>query len=434
MRVAGEIRVPGDKSISHRALILAVLGSGRSRIHGLLDSADVRATAGALRALGADLPELAAEMVVAGVGGRALREPRAPLDCGNSGTTARLLAGVVAASPLAARFVGDASLSRRPMRRVARPLEAMGARFTFEAGDGLPMTVAGGSLRGVQWSSDVASAQVKGAILLAGAIAGVEVSVREPWVSRDHTERMLAARGVPVETHGVCVRARPGGPIAALDTDVPSDPSSAAYFAALAALASSGELLLRHVGVNATRTGFFNGLSRMGARVELLNLRDAGPEPVADILVRPGALRGIDVGAAEVPSLLDELPLLACVATRARGETRISGAHELRAKESDRIRAVVANLRAVGAAAEELADGMIILGAETALTGRVLTHGDHRLAMAFGILGALPDNSITVDDAACVGVSYPGFWQDLARITGSHFGVGVREATSAGDD
>ena len=416
MKVGGELRVPGDKSISHRALLLAALGTGRSRVRGILDSADVRSTAGALRALGADVPALAPEIVISGVGVHGIRPPDTALDCGNSGTTARLLGGVVAASPIAARFVGDASLSRRPMRRVARPLEAMGARFEFDGPDGLPMTVHGGPLRPIDWNDETSSAQVKSAILLAGVIAGVEVSVTQPRPSRDHTERMLAARGVSVDVSGGRVTVRRDAPLTAEDTDVPADPSSAAFFAALAALASSGELTLRDVGVNPTRFGFFEALREMGASVELHALVKQSGEPVANIVVRPGGLRAIDVGGERVPWLIDELPLLACVAARASGQTRITGANELRVKESDRIAAVVANLRAVGGRAEELPDGMVIEGSDAPLAGRIATHGDHRLAMAFAVLGAVPGNRITVDDADCVAVSFPTFWRALDSV------------------
>lgn len=416
MKVIGEVRVPGDKSISHRALLLAAIGTGRSRVRGILDSADVRSTADVLRAVGADVPALEPEIVVHGIGVHGVRPPRAALDCGNSGTTARLVAGVVAASPIAARFVGDASLSRRPMRRVARPLEAMGARFEFDAADGLPMTVRGGPLRAIDWTNETSSAQVKSAILLAGVIAGVEVSVAEPQRSRDHTERMLAARGVSVDVSGGRVTVRRDRPLAARDTDVPADPSSAAFFAALAALASSGELTLRDVGVNPTRIGFLEALREMGASVELHGVREQGGEPVADVVVRPGVLRGITLGAERVPSLIDELPLLACIASRAHGETTITGAQELRVKESDRVAAVVANLRAVGGRAEELPDGMVIEGSDAPLAGRIVTHGDHRLAMAFGVLGALPGNRITIDAPDCVGVSFPTFWRELDRV------------------
>lgn len=417
LHVAGELRVPGDKSISHRSLITATLAEGRSRVRGILPSADVHSTAGVLRALGAAIPSLDASIEIDGLGLRGLRAPSADLDCGNSGTSARLLAGVVAGSALTARFVGDASLSRRPMKRVKTPLEQMGAELELPAHGGLPMTVRGAKLHDIDWHSDVASAQVKSCILLAALTAGVEATVREPSRSRDHTERMLAAMGAEVWTNDEAVLLFPTARLNALDIEVPGDPSSAAFFAALAAIAGSGELLLRHVGVNETRTGFFAALREMGASVELKDsVRESG-EWVADVEVHSGAtLRGITIGGEAIPTLIDELPLLACVAAYAEGETRVTGAAELRVKESDRIAAVVENLRTLGAEADELPDGFVVRGTRPMLRGRVTTHGDHRLAMAFGVLGALPGNEIAVDDPDCVTVSYPSFWSDLERV------------------
>lgn len=423
LNVSGTLSVPGDKSISHRSLILSALARGESRVTGILQSADVKSTAGVLRALGAGVPELGAEIVVRGSGRDALRAPSGPLDCGNSGTTTRLMSGVVAALPITASFVGDASLSRRPMRRVARPLEAMGARFELPPHGGLPMTVHGGSLHSIEWESEVASAQIKSAILLAALVSGVSASVTEPARSRDHTERMLSARGVVLEIAGMRVTIAADSSLEPLDVDVPGDPSSAAFFAGLAALATSGELVLRHVCVNDTRTGFFRELARMGASVEYASTRVEGGESVADLVARPGHLRGITLNEAEVASMIDELPLLACIASRADGETVITGASELRVKESDRITAVVDNLRAVGATAEELPDGMRITGTDAPLRGHVVTHGDHRLAMSFGVLSALPGNEIDIDDASCVSVSYPGFWDDLRRTTSQRPGA-----------
>jgi 3-phosphoshikimate 1-carboxyvinyltransferase len=418
MNVSGSLRVPGDKSISHRALIFAALGTGESRITRILQSADVHSTAGVLRSLGVDIPELSADFVVRGLGRGSLRQPVESLDCGNSGTTTRLMAGVVAASKLTATFVGDASLSKRPMRRVARPLEAMGARFNLPASGGLPMTIAGGSLHDIEWNSEVASAQIKSAILLAALVSGVRAMVTEPVRSRDHTERMLLARGVAlaVDEHTVTIDA--DSPFESLDTDVPGDPSSAAFFAGLAAMATSGALRLEGVCVNATRTGFLDRLKAMGAQVAYENQRIEGGESIADVVVGSGQLRGTTVVEADVPAMVDELPLLACLATRAEGETVITGANELRVKESDRIAAVVGNLRAIGATAEELPDGMRIAGSDRPLSGRVVTHGDHRLAMAFGVLGAVDGNSIEIDDRDCVSVSYPGFWADLEVVRG----------------
>jgi 3-phosphoshikimate 1-carboxyvinyltransferase len=407
------MRVPGDKSISHRALMLAVLGSGTSRIRGLLRSADVASTAGVLRALGATIPVLdAPELVIEGRGLRGLVAPRRDLDCGNSGTTARLMAGVVAGAGLAARFTGDASLTARPMGRVAAPLEALGAAVSLSARDGLPMTVRGGALRGVTWSPEAASAQVKSAVLLAGLVGDVPVEVHEPAATRDHTERMLRARGVDVRVDGLTVSLLPAGRLDAGDMDVPGDPSSAAFFAGLAAM-GGGPVAIEGVGVNPARAGAFRALVRMGAALRYESLAEQGGEPVATITCEAAALRGITIGADEIPSLIDELPLLACVAARASGETVVSGAGELRVKESDRIRAIVENLRAIGAHAEELPDGFHVRGSDRPLAGRVTTHGDHRIAMAFGVLGAVPGNTIDIDDPSCAAVSYPNFWDDL---------------------
>lgn len=417
MRVSGRVRVPGDKSISHRALMLAALADGTSRIRDILPSADVHSTAGVLRALGVDVPPLAPELRVSGVGLGGLRAPAGDLDCGNSGTTTRLMAGVVAASPFESRFVGDASLSRRPMRRVARPLEAMGARVTLERGDGLPMVVRGGALRPLRYDTEAASAQIKSAVLLAAIAGRVAVTVREPATSRDHTERMLAALGARVEVHGTSVRLEPVEHLAPLDMRVPADPSSAAFLAALAALAREGEIELPDVCLNPTRTGFFRALQRMGARIVIEPGGEQGGEAVGTVRVRPSELTAIALPAGEVPSMIDEIPLLACMAARAHGTTVISGAGELRVKESDRIATVVANLRALGVRAEERPDGMVVTGSDRPLRGEVRAHGDHRIAMAFGVLGALDGGAIAIDDPECVAVSYPGFWDDLRRVT-----------------
>ena len=417
MRVSGRLRVPGDKSISHRALMLAALGDGPSRIDGLLPSADVHSTAGMLRALGVTVPDVSPNgITVQGVGLHGLRAPTIELDGGNSGTSTRLMAGVLAASPFRSRVIGDASLSKRPMQRVATPLTAMGARFEFARGDGLPMTIHGGALRGLTWFSETASAQVKSALLLAGLVAGVPVEVHEPAATRDHSERMLRGRGIDVRSEGTVATLLPGATLGALDTRVPGDPSSATFFAALAALASAGEIEIERVCTNPTRTGAFRVLERMGARLGWEDMRDEGGEPVATLVAAPRRLAGTVIAPHEVPSLIDELPMLACVAARAAGETRVTGAGELRVKESDRIATVVHNLRAIGADAEELADGFVVRGSERPLAGRVVTHGDHRIAMAFGVLGAVPGNEIVVDDPSCVAVSYPNFWTDLTRV------------------
>jgi 3-phosphoshikimate 1-carboxyvinyltransferase len=417
LKVAGTVRVPGDKSISHRSLILGALAIGESRIRGILDSEDVRSTAGVLRALGAPVGEIASDMRLEGVGLRGLKQSQGSLDCGNSGTTTRLMAGVAAAHPFASRFEGDASLSRRPMKRIAEPLSNMGARFEFARGDGLPMTVRGGDLRTIDWNTRAASAQVKSAILLAGLVAGVEVRVTEKSPSRDHTERMLRATGVDVENDGNQVCLRPAKRLTSIQVDVPADPSSAAFFVALAALASDGELLLTDVCLNPTRTGFLEVMKRMGARIDVLETTETGGETVGTVRVLPSQLRRVSVGAAEVPSLIDELPLLACTAAAAGTDLEIRGAEELRVKESDRIATVVHNLRVVGVEVEELPDGMRVIGRKRDLDGVIDPRGDHRIAMAFGVLSAASGNRIRIMNPECVAVSYPGFWDDLRRVT-----------------
>lgn len=417
MKARGTVRVPGDKSISHRALICGALGNGESRIRGILQSADVESTASVLRSLGAQIPMLTHEIVIEGNGFGGFRESRLALQCGNSGTTARLMAGVAAASSFTSRFEGDASLSRRPMKRVAEPLTAMGARFEFERDDGLPMTIHGGDLSGIAWNTRASSAQTKSAILFAGLVSGVSVTVRELRRSRDHTERMLASLGVQLTVSDTSVTLAPSTLLEALDIDVPSDPSSAAFPAALGALASQGEVRIPGVCVNPTRTGFLDVLSRMGASVRYLEKQTVAGEPTATVVVSPKKLAGIRVGADEVPAMIDELPLLACVAAAAGVNLDVSGAEELRVKESDRISVVVSNLRAIGADAEEKRDGFRILaGSRRSFRGRVVTHGDHRIAMAFGVLGYLDGNEIEIDDRDCVGISYPDFWTDLDSL------------------
>jgi 3-phosphoshikimate 1-carboxyvinyltransferase len=420
--VQGTIRAPGDKSISHRALIFAAMADGPTRIRDILPSADVHATASALRAMGADIPALSEDFVVQGRGLGALHSPESAFDCGNSGTTTRLLAGLVAGlAGRAARFEGDASLSRRPMQRIATPLSQMGARITFEGAaghDGLPMRVEGAPLSPIHYVNVHASAQVKGALLVAGLASGVSVTVEEPTRSRDHSERMLIARGVHLEVRDGAVTLPAGQVVHPADVVVPSDPSSATFFAALAALADAGEVRLENVCLNPTRTGAFDVLRRMGALLTIDEAREVGGELIGTVIVRPSPLLGTTIAGGEIPRCIDELPMLACLAARAEGTTYIRDAHELRVKESDRIKAVVANLRALGADAEEYPDGMRVTGARGPLRGHVVTHGDHRLAMAFGVLGALPGNRISIDDPGCVAVSYPTFWRDLAAVAG----------------
>ena len=422
------IRIPGDKSVTQRALIFASLASGESRLRGLLAGEDPQATAGALRALGVDIPPFGgngSEVRIQGVGLRGLREPHADLDFENSGTGARLMLGVLAGQPMTVTVTGDASLRSRPMGRVTDPLSRMGAVFrAVGEPDRLPLEATGGALEPLDYDSPVASAQVKSAVLLASLVSGAFVLVSEPHRSRDHTERMLSLSGVTVVSHeagGVWkVELRdPPGRIAPLDLEIPGDFSSAAFFLALAILGGvEGGLEIHHVGMNPTRRGLLDVLGRMGASVGTDPFaEDDDGEPVSSLLGRPSGLVGTTVGASEVPAMIDEFPVLAILAARAEGVTRVTGAAELRVKESDRIRVLVDNLRAVGVRAEELSDGLEIEGGDHPLTGRVSSHHDHRIAMAFGVLGALPGNRIEIDGADVADVSFPGFWGMLEDLT-----------------
>lgn len=425
--IHGDVTVPGDKSITHRALMLAAAAEGESRLSGLLPGEDCRSTASVLRALGCDVPVPPAdgsEIVVRGRGLDGWRAPDAPLDCGNSGTTSRLMMGLLASRRFASVLTGDASLRGRPMRRITAPLVEMGARFReLDAPDRLPIEVSGEGLHGIDYASPKASAQIKSAVLLAGLGGRVRVSVTEPVLSRDHTERLLGSLGVPIRSETSADGARAvleawEGSLRGFELRVPGDPSSAAFLAALALLADAGELRIRGVCANPTRTGFFAIVRRMMGLVAWERGRAEGGEPVSDLVVRPSKLRGVVVEAHEIPAAIDEVPILAALATRAEGETRITGAGELRVKESDRIAALVNAIRAIGGEAEELEDGLVVRGSDRPLRGRVVTHGDHRIAMAFGVLAALPGNAIEIDDPECAAVSYPGFWGVVARLTG----------------
>jgi 3-phosphoshikimate 1-carboxyvinyltransferase len=415
MKARGVVRVPGDKSISHRSLILAALATGRSRIAGILDSADVNSTASVLRSLGVAVPDLTSDFSLSGKGLRGLNAPGSPLYCGNSGTTVRLMSGVLAAHPFESRLEGDASLSRRPMKRIAEPLTAMGARFEFARGDGLPMTIHGGRLAGITWNTRSASAQTKSAILLAGLVGGVQVTVIESQKSRDHTERILTSLGAAVESDETSVSLSPVSSLSPLELTVPGDPSSAAYFIAYAVL-GGGEISIPGVCINPTRAGFIDTLIEMGGKIECEDRAAAAGDSVATIVARKSSLNDFTVSGSRIPSMIDELPLLACVAAYARIRLEVRGAQELRVKESDRIAVVAQNLRALGVDIEELNDGFIVRGRSGPLAGRIITEGDHRIAMSFGVLAALPGSSIEIDDPACVSVSYPAFWDDLKSL------------------
>lgn len=406
----GTLRLPGDKSITHRALLLAALAPGTSCVRGALDSLDTRATADALRGLGVRLEPARGHIAI---GGRTrLSPPAAAINCRNSGTTARLLAGLLAAHPFVTSLTGDASLRSRPMRRATDPLCAMGARIGPDP-DRLPFQIHGGALRPVRWRLPVASAQAKSAVLLAGLAAGVGVELAEPASSRDHTERLLRWLGCEVATEEGWLRLTPSD-VRPFELEVPGDSSSAAFLAAAALLAAGGALRLHDVGVNPTRAGWIDAVVRMGGSVSLESPREAGPEPVAALVVRAAPLRAIDVAASEAPRLIDEVPVLAVLAARAEGTSVFRGLAELRTKESDRLALLAENLRAVGGAAEVSGDDLYVSGTDAPPRGRVRTAGDHRIAMAFTVLGTVRGAALTIDEPAACDVSYPEFPQALA--------------------
>ena len=419
-RLRGTIAIPGDKSITHRALLFNALARGDARVEGFLDAADTRSTAACVRALGVRIDEpQPGVLIVRGHGRSALAEPDDVLDCGNSGTTMRLLAGMLAGLPMLAVLSGDDSLRQRPMARIVRPLTALGADVSGRADGTLPpLVVRGGPLRGgTTVETPVASAQVKSALLLAGLAADGPTTVVEPSRSRDHTERMLGAMGAGIEVEGATVTITPpAGDLSAIDVTVPGDISTAAPWLVAATLHPDAELLLTGVGVNPTRTGLIDVLRAMGADIESLEQRTSGGEPVADLRVRSAALHGVEVSGELVPRAIDELPLVALAGALAEGETVIREAQELRVKESDRVATTAAMLRAFGVEIAERRDGMVVQGGARLRAGAVGSSGDHRLAMLAAVAGLLAEGETVVGGAEAVQVSYPDFWRTLARL------------------
>lgn len=421
MQVDGVVRVPGDKSLTHRVLMLAALARGTSLVRRPLASLDARSTARALRALGASVGALRADAAVRVTGRGGFRAPARAVHCGNAGTAARLLLGLLAASPVGVTLTGDRSLRRRPMRRVTEPLGRMGARFQPDLADRLPLTITGGPLEPLRWDLPVSSAQVKSALLLAGVTGRVAVSLREPdGLSRDHTERLLRRFGYRVDDVDGRIEFEPTGALEPFDATVPGDPSSAAFLVGAAVLASRGALEITGVGLNPTRTRFLDVLRRMGAQVEAETTAEALGEPVGTIRAAASALHATEVAGHEVPALVDEVPLLAVVAARAEGETVFHDVGELRVKESDRLGLIARNLRAVGVRAEAALDTLTVEGTGRPLAGHVVTDGDHRLAMAFAVLGRATGGGIVVDDPRCADVSFPGFEPMLHAVTTRH--------------
>jgi len=413
--LAGRTGVPGDKSLSHRALILGALADGTGTVRGFLPAGDTLATLDCIRALGIAVEERNGALTVAGRGLGGLSAPGAPLNCVHAGTAMRLLAGVLAGQPFASVLDGSDQLRRRPMRRVTDPLRAMGAQI--EDADGrAPLRFAPARLRGITYTMPVASAQVKSCLLLAGLFADGPVTVIEPGPARDHTERMLRAMGASLNVDENRVTIRPGGALRPLDMTIPADISSAAFVLVAALLSAGGPVTIGGVGVNPTRTGVLDILAAMGAPVDVIHPREEGGEPVADLAVNRAALRGADVGGAVIVRAIDEFPALMVAATQAEGETIVRDAAEMRVKETDRLAVMTAELRKLGAAIEERPDGFRVIGPQ-ALRGAVVDgHDDHRVAMALAVAGLVAQGETLVTDARCVNDSFPGFVETMQAL------------------
>lgn len=427
--LAGRIRVPGDKSISHRAIMLGALAVGETRVTGLLEGEDVMATAGAMRAMGASIAKIGEEWRVNGVGVGGLLQPRTALEMGNSGTSTRLLMGLVASHGVTATFTGDASLSRRPMARVIEPLGQMGAQFHGPAGGTLPLTVEGlCPAVPIEYRLPVASAQVKSAILLAGLNTPGITTVTEPVPTRDHSERMLKGFGADIEIEESdgdrIIRIRGQANLVPKSIEVPGDPSSAAFFVVAALIVEGSDLVIENVGLNPTRAGLFAVLRDMGGQIEELDRRVVGGEPVADLRVRHSHLSGIEIDPALAPSMIDEFPVLFIAAALAEGTTTTSGLEELRVKESDRLSAMAAALSGMGANVEEREDGLAITGTGGALLrgyagNQIKTHLDHRITMSMAIAGLVSTKGVEVDDIRPIATSFPAFADLLKTASGA---------------
>ncbi|WP_337052736.1 3-phosphoshikimate 1-carboxyvinyltransferase [Pseudoxanthomonas sp. USHLN014] len=417
----GALAIPGDKSVSHRAVMFAALADGTSRVEGFLEGEDTRATAAIFERLGVRIETPSpSTRIVHGVGVDGLQAPTGELDCGNAGTGMRLLAGLLAAQPFDSVLIGDESLSRRPMRRVTAPLAQMGARIETREDGTPPLRIHGGqALHGIDYASPVASAQIKSCLLLAGLYADGDTTVREPHPTRDYTERMLSAFGVDIDFSPGYARLRGGQRLRATDIAVPADFSSAAFFLVAASIIPGSDVTLKAVGLNPRRTGLLEALRLMGADIEVHDAREHGGEPVADLRVRYAALKGARIPESGVPDMIDEFPALFVAAAAAQGQTIVSGAAELRVKESDRLAAMATGLRTLGVRVDETPDGATIHGGPIG-GGTIESHGDHRIAMAFCIAGQLSSGEVLVRDIANVATSFPGF--DTLAV-GAGFGL-----------
>ena len=415
--VRGEITVPGDKSISHRSIMLGSIARGVTTVRGFLRGGDNFSTLNAFRAMGVAVDDDGDILRIQGKGLHGLEEPSDILDCGNSGTSMRLMTGLLAGQRFFSILTGDRYLRNRPMRRVIEPLGRMGATILGRAGgDRAPLAIAGKELAGIDYTSPVASAQIKSALMLAGLYAGGTTTITEPHLSRDHSERMFRFFGADVETFPTGVRVRGGRELEGQDIRVPGDISSAAFFMVAALIVPGSELLIRGVGINPTRTGVLDILTAMGGSLELLDCREVSGEPVADILVRASSLSGIDIGGDVVPRAIDEFPVICVAAALAEGKTVIREAKELRVKETDRIAAMAANLRAAGIEVLETEDGMEISGSGRIAGGRFESFGDHRIAMSMLVAGLAAEGEVTVNDTECIATSFPSFMELLGKV------------------
>ena len=413
----GELTVPGDKSISHRTVMLGALAEGITEAEGFLPGADCLSTISCFRQMGVSIHQEGDRILIHGVGLHGLKAPERILDAGNSGTTVRLLSGILAGQNFSSRITGDASIQRRPMKRIIEPLSQMGASVSSVNGNGCaPLEIHGSSLRGIHYHTPVASAQVKSCILLAGMYGQNATSVTEPALSRDHTERMLRFMGASLSSDGRTVSIQPEPRLKGKKLRIPGDISSAAYFIAAGLVVPNSEILLKNVGINPTRSGMLNVCRDMGADLTLLNEDTSGPEPVADLLVKSSSLHGTVIEGDLIPALIDELPILAVLAAFAQGTTTIRDAAELKVKESDRIASVSENLRRMGADVTPTEDGMILHGGKPLHGATIETGLDHRIAMSFSIAALAAEGDTKIPDADCVSISYPEFYQDLASL------------------
>ncbi len=413
----GTVHVPGDKSITHRALILSALAEGDSTIRGYCRGEDCLNTLSVLQKLGIPIEVEPDQVHVSGKGLWGLTEPAEPLDCGNSGTGLRLLTGVLAGQQFFTVLTGDASLRSRPMGRIVKPLQLMGAHIQGRNGGALaPLAVTGSRLKGSDYVSPVSSAQIKSAVLLAGLFAEGDTRFSEPLQSRDHTERMFRFLGIPFEVEGNSIRVTGGQSFQAKDLFVPGDLSAAAFFIVGASIVPDSEVRIPNIGLNPARTGILDILTEMGANIQIDNQRDESGEPVGDLMIRTAPLRGISIGADQVPKTIDEFPIFCVAAALAQGQTTVTGAEELRVKETDRIQAMATELKKLNVAIEETPDGFVVQGGSSLQGGHCQSHGDHRVAMAIAIAALTAESPTVIDDTDCIETSFPGFHGKLLEL------------------